>query len=584
MRPALLAAAAAALAIFASDAFAQALVAKYEPGQVRIYGRTVKTETQTRVGRDTRRTVMEVALQRTEQVIEVRPDPPGGRILVVDVPSPQRLTAFEENGKDALAKVPEQNRSQPLPAGLQVQWRDARGQAADQPTKAAEPAQAVDFALAEMRLLPPDPLKPGDSWTREVDFGAAKASVTTKYVDQRSEGLTRCAVLSATAAVTFTGDAAKRLTVEQMSAQMTVALDGSGILAATAAATLLERADGGEQRLARTFQEKLLRSERLAAPQADKAKADMARIDRAVDQIKGKDLDGALAAIESMIQENPQPTWAPALQSLQRAVTEQRLLTQPVPLARLQTMLQDLKNNRDRAAAQGNVPQVAQLDQVIRQVSTVNLKTLLDQANDPDPINRDLSAFGLGFVQDEQAAARLLAMTKDASAQVRGTAVIATGLQGKAIEPAALVALMKDPDVRTRGAAAFLALRTLKRGDPAVDALLPHLLETLKADNPWTRLQAISALAMLAPKNSVPPAAGLIAAARVEKEERLAPVYLQALKALTDIDSSTLPPYEEWLKRQPGAPAAQQSPPAPPAEPQPPDKAPAKAKTTTPKG
>ncbi|MBE3098009.1 MAG: HEAT repeat domain-containing protein [Planctomycetes bacterium] len=600
---ALCAAAVAALAaaLAGQAAFAQAaapITFKYEPGQVRLYERSVKTETQTRKGKDTRRTVAEILVQHREQVLEAQTEPPGGRVLVIDTPGPERLITYEENGKDLLAGIPEQNRSRPLPPVLAAQRRDPRGQAADRPEKAADPNQAMEILYNEMRLPPQEPLKPGDSTSRKIDLGIATATIAIKYIDQRSEGLTRCAVLSTTATAAFTGDVAKRLTVEKMTSQTTLALDGSGLVAHNGTTTLLERAEDGEQRVTRTYQEKLVRSETLPAPQQDKAKADMASLDKILDQIKGKDLDGALAAVEKLVQENSQPTWTPALQSLRAAVMQQRLLTQPVPQARLQAMLQDLKNNRDRLAAQGS-PQAAQMDQVIRQVATVNLKTLLEQAADADPINRDLAAFGLGFVEDAQAAQRLLAMSKDASAQVRGSAVLALGIQGNPIDPAALTALLKDADARVRGAASFLAARTLKRGDPQAAAVVPLIQDNLKADNPWTRLQAVTGVAMLAPKNSVQAAAALIDAARAEKEERLRPVYLQALKALTDIDSSALATYEEWLKRQPGAPAPVPAPAAPPApslappappapslapETKPPAKAPAKAPAATPKG
>ena len=575
---ALCAAAAAALAaaLAGQAAFAQAapMTFKYDPGQVRLYERSVRTETLTRMGTDTRRTVTEIVVQRREQVLEAQTEPPGGRILVIDTPGPDRLITYEENDKDLLANIPEQNRSRPLPPVLAAQRRDPRGQTADRPEKATDPNQAIEMLTGEIRLPPPEPLKPGDSTSRKIDLGIATATITTKYIDQRSEDLTRCAVLSATATVAFTGDVAKRLTVEKTTSQTTLALDGSGLVAHNGTAVIVERGEGGEQRITRTYQEKLVRSEILPAPQQEKAKADMARIDKVFDQIKGKDLDGALAALEKLIQENPQPTWTRALQSLHAAVMEQRLLTQPVPPARLQAMLQDFKNNRDRLATQGH-PQVAQMDQLIRQVATVNLKTLLEQAADPDPINRDLAAFGLGFVQDAQAAQRLLAMSKDASPQVRGSAVIALAIQGNPLDPAALTALLKDADARVRGAASFLAARTLKRGDPQATAVVPLIVDNLKADNPWTRLQAVAGVAMLAPKNSVQAAAALIAAAKAETEERLRPIYLQGLKAVTDIDSSTLATYEEWLKRQPGAPAVPAPPapvpalPAPPAPPAP---------------
>jgi hypothetical protein len=146
---ALCAAAAAVLAaaLAGQAAFAQAaapMTFKYEPGQVRLYERSVKTETQTRMGEDTGRIVTEILVQHREQVLEAQAEPPGGRVLVIDTPGPDRLVTYEENGKDLLASIPEQNRCRRC-------WRPSSA------TRAAKPRTA--------RKRPPTLTRPWKSCT-----------------------------------------------------------------------------------------------------------------------------------------------------------------------------------------------------------------------------------------------------------------------------------------------------------------------------------------------------------------------------------------------------------------------------------
>jgi hypothetical protein len=572
-----IAAAGAAAVVFAGQtALGQVTLRyRYEPGQSRTYTRTAKTETQVRVASDTRRTVTEMAVQHQEIVLEARAEPAGGKVLIFDTPGAERLTAFEENGRDRLADVPEQNRSHPLVPVLAAQWRDPLGQTPDRPTKIEDPMAAIELVFAEMRALPEEAVHPGDSWTRKVDFGIAKATISGKFIDQHTEGGVSCAVLSTTAEVTFTGDFAKRLAIEKMTAQLTVAVDGSGWISNSGTAVILDKLDRGEQHITRTSQEKSTGAERVEPAQFDKAKADLARLEKAMDQVKADDLDGALVALETFIKENPQNPWTAAVQNLYNNVMQRRLLTKPVPPARLHLLLQELQTSRDRAATQGGAQQVAQVDGMIRQVATVNAKTILDESSDPDPIVRDLATFALSFIEGDAAATRLAANVKDASPQVRGTAAIGLALRGQAVEPAVLVNLLKDADARAQGCAALLAARTLKKEDPQAAQVLPLLLENLKSPNAWTRMNTAGAIAMLSPAGSVASAAALAAAYAAEKEQGLQPLYLQALKAITGIDSKEVGPYQEWLKRQgvvpaPGAPpAAPAAPTAPPAAPAP---------------
>jgi HEAT repeat protein len=546
-----------AMAIAAPAASGQVtLRLKFEPGQAFLYDRTVKTESQTRVAKNSRRTAWELGVQRQELVLETRPEPAGGHVLTLDAPGPERLTAYEENGKDLLANIPEQQRARATPPVLSVLWRDPRNVPTGQPEKAADPSQALELLYGEMRVLPEEPIRAGDSWTREVDLGVLKAKVTSKFIDQRSENLVRCAVLASSAEVTFAPEFAKTLSVEKMTSQSTVALDGSAIVAFTATAILVEKGEGSEERVTRTYQEKLSRSQRLDAPVLEKARADMERLNKVFEQSKADDLDGALATLEQFLKDNPQPGWAGAVQNIYGVITQRRLLTKPVPAARLQVMLQELKNSRDRAATQGGAAQVAQLDQAIRQVATVNIKGLLEQMKDPDVVNRDLAAFGLGFVQDSQAEEALKALTKDSSAQVRGTAGLSLGVRSKPVDAATIAGLLKDADPRVRGAGVFLAFKTLKKDDPQAATILPLLADSLQIANPWARAQAANALGTLAPKNSAMVVAAIVTAYKIEQEQGLKAVYLKALKAVTDMDASDIAPYEEWLKKQPPAPPA----------------------------
>jgi len=566
-----------ALALAAPAAFGQTLLRmKFEPGRAFLYDRTIKTESQARAGKETRHVAWELSSKRQELILETRADPAGGRILTLDTFDPERLTIYEENGKDSLARVPEAQRTRLLPPVLSVQWRDPRNTPADQPEKMTDPGQALERLLAEMRVLPENAIRAGDSWTRKLDLGILKAVITTKFIDQHSENLVPCAVLASSAEVTFGPEFAKKLSVEKLTAQSIVALDGSSVNGFSAATTVVEKGETGEDRVTRTFQEKLANSTRLEGAVLEKAKIDLARIDKALELSKADDLEGAMAALEQFLKDNPQPGWADAVQNIYGVITQRRLLTKPVPPARLQVMLQELKNSRDRAATQDGPAQVAQLDQVIRQVATVNLKGLLEQMKDPDVVNRDLAAFGFGFVQDPQAIEALQTLTKDASPQVRGTAAMSLGVQGKAVDMATLTALLKDADARVRGAGVFLAFRTAKRDDPQVATLLPLLADSLQVANPWSRAQAANALAALAPKNSVLAVSALLMAYSIEQEQALKPVYLKALKEITGLDASDIAPYDDWLKKQPGAPPAKA--PEPPAKaPESPAKAPGKA-------
>ncbi len=560
-------AALAAILTVAQDARGQmfTLRVKYEPGQVKVYERSVRTETFSQAGQQSRKTATDIIVRHQATVLEVLPDPTGAKIFILETPGPERLVGYEEGGKDLLSKIAEQSRSRPLNPAWGTQYRDSHGDTTAWHMKVSEPNAALESVLGETRALPSDPIKIGDTWTRELDLGIAKAVIATKCTGQRVEGTTPCAVLETTATVTFTGDLAQRVSVEKVEAQTAVATDGSGILSHSGTAVISEKRRDGETRISRTFQEKLVQASRLEGAQLEKVKADATIIEKALKQAADDDLDGALAAFQAFIKANPQSSWQLAVQNMHDTVLLRRLMTKPVTPNQLRLMLQQLQTDRNRVAAQNDIPQLEQIDRTLRQIVGVNAKALLEETANPDVIARDLAVFGLAFLQEPKAAERLTAMAKDDSSQVRGTAVIGLAIQGKAVEPAMLKALLADAEPRVRGAAALLARRTVKRDDPQAAAFLPQLAENLKVTLPWTRMNSAVALAELAPAGSPLAAAALIAAYKAETEQALKTDYLRILKVVTGVDASDVVPYETWAKEHPApeGPAAGVSP-APP--------------------
>jgi len=563
-----------AVLVLGQTVLAQAATLRYKPqaGQRRLYERSVRTEIVTSGDNHVQRRVTEVPVQRRELAVEVRAEPPGMRLLVVDTPQGERLLVFQEDGKDRLSSIPEANRQRALPPVLFAQWRDLRGQPAEPPVKPTEPGQTLDMIQAQMRLLPEQPVKPGDSWTRDIDLGVVKGTVTTKYVADRTEGTTPCIILEGSANVAFVGALAGRLTVEKLTSRMAMARDGSGWVNQGGSLVLVEKTNNAEQRVTRDFQEKLTDADQLQAAELEKARKDLAQIEKGMKEAQSNDIDAAIETLGAFVRDNPQGPWTAAVQTLYSSLTNQRLLTKPVAAPRLRLMLRDLQASRDQAGAQGAVAQLKQIDQALRQIATVNLNTIMEDSKDPDPVVRDLTAFALAFAQGEEPAKRLAEMVKDQSAQVRGSAAIGLAIQGRAIDLKTLTALLKDDELRVRGAAALLAAHTMPRSDPQVAEILPLMLENVKSTAPWTRMNTASALGALAPLGSVPAAQTLIDACKAEKEERLKPLYLSALKTLTGVEAGDTGPYEEWLKN-PKTPPPPPTPPAPapkPATPTPP--------------
>jgi len=552
----------AAILILSQTVLAQAVTLRYKPlaGQRRFYERSVRTEVITSANNHVQRRVTEVPVLGRALAVETKADPPSMRLVVVDTPQGGRVLLYEEDGKDRLSAIPEASRQWMLPPVLFAQWRDLRGQPTEKPPNPTEPGQALDMIQAQMRFLPEQAVKPGDTWTRDIDLGAAKGSITTKYVANRTEGTTPCAILESSANVTFTGGPTERLKVERLTSRMAMALDGSGYVNQGGSFTLVEKADNSEQRVMRDFQEKTTDADQLQSAELDKARKDLAQIEKGLKEAQAGDIDTAIETLGAFVRENPQGAWTASVQALTTSLSNQRLLTKPVAAPRLRSMLRDLQAAHDRAGNQGNTPQLEQINQALRQIVTVNLKTIMEDSKDPDPVVRDLASFALAFAQGDEPAKRLLEMVKDENVEVRGSALISLAIQGRALDQKPLLALLQDSEPRVRGAAALVASRTMQRNDPRVAEVLPLLSENLKLTSPWTRMNTVSAVGALAPLGSVPVARALIDAYKAEKDERLKPHYLSVLKVLTGAEGNDAGPYEEWLKHPTTPP-----PPAPPA-------------------
>ena len=549
----------AALVLLAAapPALGQAIALQYRvsPGQRRVYERVLRTDTTVRFEKGSTRNVLEMPGRREDLVVETKAEPSSIRMVTLDAPAGERLVGLEENGQDRLAAVPEARRLRPVRPVLSAYWRDLSGRPTESLPVPEVPAQAITRLQEEMRYLPDKPMAPGQTSSREVDLGVAKAVITTKFVEQRGEGAVAAAILESSAAVTFAGELAKRIQIQRLVSRLAFAADGSGPLWQSGSLALTETIEKAEQRVVRSWEERLAETSTLSPEALAKAKGDLDQLEKAMAHIGKGELDTAAELLDAFLKANPTNAWTPAIRDLQADLAQRRLLTQAVAAPRLRLMLRDLQNARDQASAGGRDPAaLADVDETLRRVATVNVKTLLMDAADPDPIVRDLAAFGLAFVDDPQARDRLEAMTQDASGQVRGTALIGMAIQGRAIEHQTMKNLLRDSAPRTRGAAALLVTRTVTKDDPKAAELVVLLIENLGVTHPWARVNAISAIVRLAPSGSVPAARALIDACKAEKEAPLKLVYLDALKRITGVDGTELAPFEAWLAKQPAPP------------------------------
>jgi len=528
---------------------------RVRPGLRRVYEDLRRTETVVESGGSTSRRVTEIRATREVLVVETGDDPPQMRLVTLETPTGERLVALEENGRDRLGEVPETQRLRPMPPLLAAHRRHLTGRPLAEPPPLKTPMRALELAIAELGYLPDDPVGPDRPAVRKVDLGIAQVEVTTRLLAPEAgtppaEG-SDALVLENVATVTFTGPWAEKITVRTLRNRAAWAADGSGLLSVRGTLVLEERAGKAVQHLTRTWQTRRTHTDHLDPEALAKTKANLETLERAMADARAGRLDSAVDALGRFIQAEPDHPWTPAVRSLHAALIRQRLISQPVKPARLRLMLRDLQASRDRAAARGQQQVIAQIDQTLRQVVRTNAAQVLADAADPDPIVRDLAAFGLAFLDDPQAPLRLRAMaTGDPSAQIRGTALVSLAIRGEKAEPDLLLKALKDENDRVRGAAALLAAKTLKRTGDAGTDLVPALAAALTSDLAWTRTNAAAALGNLAPKGSLPAVQALADALEKETEAGAKTVYLAALEALTGVKSPdrSVEPYRTWLR------------------------------------
>jgi len=546
----------AATVAVAAPAGGQAEPLRYAvtPGARRVFDRSTQTEIQVRSGEKSSRRVTAVSARRELLVVETKDDPPQMRVVSLETPSGERLVAYEENGEDQLGQVPATQRFRPMPPLLAAHRRDLTGRPLETPLQPEQPMQAIDRAIAELQYMPEKPVGPDAPVTRQLNLGVARLAVETQRLaaPAATDG-PAAVVFQTTARLTFEGDFANRITVTRLEARTAWAKDGSGLLSQRGTLVLEEKAGEATQHLTRTWEERLAETGRLAPAALAKAKANLEALEKAMADARAGNFDAAVAALQQYLDGNPDGAWAPAVRSLHAALAQQRLIGQPVKPARLRLMLRDLQTSRDRAGASGQRDRLAQIDRTLRQLARVNAKQILMDAADPDPVVRDLAAFALAFLDDTQTPERLRALIGDPSGQVRGTTLVSLAIRGDAVETDVLLKRLADEEARVRGAAALLASRIYKRGDAGAQAVLPALCDALDAELPWTRTNAASALAQLAPKDSVPVVRALAAAHEKESDDRLKQLYRAAMTQLTGVEGDSLVPYQAWLKKHGGA-------------------------------
>jgi len=550
---------AAVAAVLAPQARGQAKPLRYSmpPGTRRVLQLTTQTETLVTTADQTARQVIEVPIRREILVIETKADPAEIRVVIAETPSSERLVAYEKNGTSQLAMVPESKRTRTLPPLLAAHRQDTTGRPLQPPPKPKQAMEAIDYAIAELRYLPIEPLAPKTPATRQVDLGVATLTLTTEYAETARVGTTTAAVLDTTGQLVFKDELGKRITVHTLNARSVWALDGSGLVSQRGTFSLTEKAGEATQKLTRTWEERLEERGQLTPDALATATTNLGIIEKAMTDAQANQFDEALKALEAYVAANPKGAWTPAVRNLQTSLAQRKVVSQPVQPSRLRLMLRDLQARRDQAGARGGNAQVAQFDRTIRQVVAVNAKQILMDAADPDPIVRDLATFGLAFLDDPQAVQQLQALVGDPSSQVRGTALVSLAIRAEPVKMSVLKERLADEDARTRGAAALLARSTIKPDDPATKDLLPAVLAVLSADLPWARNTATMTLLHLAPKGNVAAAGALIQAYGAETEQPLKTLYLAALRELTDVEADAIEPYQAWLKEKGGAaPAA----------------------------
>jgi HEAT repeat protein len=527
---------------------------RLDPGNVRLYQRVARTESQVKNSQASERRVNEVIVRGEETIVSFDPTAKTGKFVILETPSPERLLSFVLNGQERIAEVSEQARMRNLAPVLSTQSRGSRSEVAGRAEKAADPMALIELIVADLRILPEEPVTAGQTWSRQTDFGIAKVIYNSKCNGFKKAGDkgVLCADISTTAEITLSPEMAARLKFDRIESQMIVAADGTGALSFSSVVSVKETNETVESSLVRSTQDQLVQSAHLDAAATQKVAADLARIEKIIELVKADDLDPAIDGLTTFLAANPQGSWAPAVQAFLNAATERRLLTKPSPPFRMRLMLRDIRTERDRAVTQGAADRVMSIDQTLRQLATVNVKNLEADAVDLDPVVRDIAAFGLTFAPEPPAGRTLLKLASDTSAQVRGTAAVGLVIQGRAADAATLERLITDEDPRVQGAGAMLVPLSVKPDDPQAARFPPLVIKNLGSASAWTRSASIAALGAMTPPAQVPAVtATLVAAAKTDTEPRLMPTYLQALKGLTGMEASSLMPFEEWVAQHP---------------------------------
>lgn len=544
---------AAAMAGSAAHAQPHELVREYPPGVESVFYHRNRTEAVVTAGEQRHRIVSVETLLRRDLVLTHGPEDAEAGVAVF-TRGTQQLVEREDNGQDLLEGVPEEQLKRPLMPALMLQRRDPRGRPDDPPTELAKPEAALEALHVYLGVLPEDPVKPGDTWKRSHDLGVALLTIRTTFVETQEVEKIPCAVLESEAELEFRGEKPVPLSIEKASLRSIEAIDGSGLRQANLETVVVEKREQFTQRVTRSMEIKRVETNRLADEALQKAREEFSTVVRVWELARETKLEEALQVLADLLRDRPESRWKPGLQALYSSLNQQRLATQPVTPMELRRMLKELRRRHDVAGAGGNARQIAAIREHVGRIVQNNFETLLEEASDPDPIVRDLAAFGLAFSERPPASKRLLELADDPSGRVRGTALVSLALRGKQIEPNLLAERLADDDDRVRGAAAMLASNTLADEPETAQVILPLLLENLSNESRWTRRNAILAVARLAPKGSKEAAKALVETYQEEKTEPLKALCLKALSIVTGVEAGTVEPYEEWLK-QPAKPA-----------------------------
>ncbi len=538
-------AAAAVVLAAAPLAWAASITFTPEVGRQDTFETTYETTTTLTQGDQSGLRVVRQTVTREQTILEASADPKGLKAAYFSQ-SAETIIKREQNGNDLLAEVPAENRTRQMPPTVSVVVRGPDGLPAEMPASIDNPAAAVDVLMLEALARPAKDVKSGATDTVEVDLGAVKATLTRTFGKTETVGGAKCLTFTVAGTPQFTGDLGQRATISDFAMDAAVEVGAGVVRRASGQVTLTEASGEATQVSKRQFEQKLVTSRTLDDAALAAAKAGIDALETALEKAKGQDFAAAAQAVQGFADAHPQHAWLPALRGLQaRLVSQQKLTTPMQDVAELRQAVRQLQQAYNRAAQQRNQGEVRQIVGVAAQLVQTNLKTLLEQADHPDPVNRDLAAFALTFSGDDTARAKLLELARDKAGQIRGSAVLGLAIQNKPVETALIHERLQDEDARARGAAAVLAAQTLERGQAG--ELMPLLIGNLTMDHPWGRATTASAVAQLAPEGSKDAAKALVAAYKAEGEEGLKPAYLAALRQITGIESDAIGAYDEWL-------------------------------------